>query len=347
MKTLSKISLLAVLTLAVLDCRSMEYSRYAEISDDYFLQYQAQPVEETQQSQPFMAIMALSAAPAAIITSQYPEIQSIANALNNNAEDIILWVKNNIKFEPYNGLVRGARITAIDRAGNSFDIAALTVAILRAAKHTSAGCVFVQKTLTLQEASDWLGIHQDFVESYLKGACCNYPQNVVSANQSSVTFPHVMVQVNGKLYDPSIKPYWRYTAASYTPDLAEIFSKMGGNDLPTNVSGVLVPTYKGDPTKMQSFKTYLSEQASILQSRILSNIDPNVAYDYSGLQAIGGREINKQGSLASENYLPPIENWPDGNIPTKYNATLTVSVGTISGTFSLPDIEAGKISIRF
>jgi len=368
MKTLFKISFATLLTLAMLDCRAGEVSRYAEIRDTLYLHQQEQTDMEDQdtsphQPQPFMAMMA--AAPTVNDGSDEPEIQSMARALNYDAENIILWVKNNIKFEPYNGLVRGPRITAIDRAGNSFDIAALTVAILRAAnkvtnKYPMVGFKFVQRTISLDEASNWLGIHSDYVKNYLINAYCeyaipdpNHPENdkyLVSVANNEITFPHVLVQVNGKLYDPAIKPYQRYTAVSYTPNLANILNAMGGTESLTNTSSGPVPTYKGDPSKMQSFKEYLSKEAFGLSA------DTNrFAGDKSGLQIIGGREIDRQDLLPDDSLAlaaaPEIEPWMDNNIPTKYYATLTVTVGSgatgTSYSFRLPDIEAGKIAIMF
>ncbi|OUS03834.1 hypothetical protein A9Q81_06815 [Gammaproteobacteria bacterium 42_54_T18] len=58
-------------------------------------------------------------------------IQEIAASLGFSAVNISNYVTNSIEFEHYAGLVKGAVGTFKDKAGNNFDHAALTVALLR------------------------------------------------------------------------------------------------------------------------------------------------------------------------------------------------------------------------
>ena len=61
-----------------------------------------------------------------------PEIQALADSLNNNVVEIYTWVHNNIRFIPSYGSIQGAQMTMETKRGNAMDTASLTIALLRA-----------------------------------------------------------------------------------------------------------------------------------------------------------------------------------------------------------------------
>ena len=70
----------------------------------------------------------LSASPEAPFT---PEITALARSLLNNPVLIYEHVRNNFKYEPYYGCIKGAAETLLEGAGNDADIASLAIALLR------------------------------------------------------------------------------------------------------------------------------------------------------------------------------------------------------------------------
>jgi RHS repeat-associated protein len=70
----------------------------------------------------------LSASPEALFT---PEITALARSLLNNPVLIYEYVRNNFKYEPYYGCIKGAAETLLEGAGNDTDIASLAIALLR------------------------------------------------------------------------------------------------------------------------------------------------------------------------------------------------------------------------
>ncbi|MFZ2653767.1 MAG: transglutaminase domain-containing protein, partial [Victivallales bacterium] len=60
-----------------------------------------------------------------------PEITALALSLQNNPVLIYEYVRNNFKYEPYYGCIKGAAETLCEGSGNDADIASLAIALLR------------------------------------------------------------------------------------------------------------------------------------------------------------------------------------------------------------------------
>ena len=67
-----------------------------------------------------------------------PQIQALADGLQDNPELIFNWVHDHIKFVLYFGSKKGANLTLLEKSGNDFDQSALLVAMLHAAGYTNA-----------------------------------------------------------------------------------------------------------------------------------------------------------------------------------------------------------------
>src|SRR5262249_46063957 len=77
-----------------------------------------------------------------------PFIVAQAQALNNDPNQIFAFVRDQVKFEVYNGSLRGARGTLWSMAGNALDRASLLVALLEASGFSAP---YVQGTTSLAQ----------------------------------------------------------------------------------------------------------------------------------------------------------------------------------------------------
>ena len=62
-----------------------------------------------------------------------PEIQALADGLQDNPVRIFNCVHDHIRFEFYFGSKNGAQLTLLEKSGNDLDQCALLMALLRAA----------------------------------------------------------------------------------------------------------------------------------------------------------------------------------------------------------------------
>lgn len=85
-----------------------------------------------------------------------PEIQALAQSLNNSPVEIYKWVRNQIDFIPTYGSLQGAQMTLDAKRGNAFDTASLLVALLRAAK-IPARYVYGTVQIPIEQVMNWVG----------------------------------------------------------------------------------------------------------------------------------------------------------------------------------------------
>ncbi|MGH7979144.1 MAG: transglutaminase domain-containing protein, partial [Limisphaerales bacterium] len=65
-----------------------------------------------------------------------PDIQALADGLQDDPVKIFNYVHDHIKFVLYFGSKKGAELTLLEKSGNDFDQCALLVALLRAAGYS-------------------------------------------------------------------------------------------------------------------------------------------------------------------------------------------------------------------
>ncbi len=98
------------------------------------------------------------------------EIQALASSLGNSAVRIYEYVRDNTTFEPYFGSLKGSQAALETLAGNDYDLASLTIALLRASNIPSR---YVRGTVKIptQRAQDWLSVRDpDAVNRLLNSA---------------------------------------------------------------------------------------------------------------------------------------------------------------------------------
>lgn len=145
-----------------------------------------------------------------------PDFASMAAGLNNDPDLIYQYVANTIQYLPTYGSQKGALTCMIDRTGNSFDQAALMVALLTAAGKT-AHFMFGQLKLTQAQAASWLGTDPTNIWA-ANNLLANggVPVNVLWDAPSSsyfLTLSHVWVKVditgsgNWYVFDPAFKQH--------------------------------------------------------------------------------------------------------------------------------------------
>lgn len=104
-----------------------------------------------------------------------PEITALAEALNKDVFQIFVWVRDNIAYNPYYGVKKGATLTLQERNGNDADTAALLVALLRAAGHNASyryGTVEVPVyDVSGVDMASWLGVqpYEGLIDPVLTG----------------------------------------------------------------------------------------------------------------------------------------------------------------------------------
>ncbi|HEY6871981.1 MAG TPA: transglutaminase domain-containing protein [Geobacteraceae bacterium] len=86
-----------------------------------------------------------------------PEIKAKAQELGNNPVKIYEWVRNNFRYEPYYGSLKGAQQTLLEISGNDFDQASLLIALLRAS-NIPARYVYGTIELPIDRVMSWLGV---------------------------------------------------------------------------------------------------------------------------------------------------------------------------------------------
>ena len=110
--------------------------------------------EPQQQTLEFSIESTPSGADADAIT---PEIQALADGLQNDAARIYEYCRNHIAFEPYWGSKKGATLTYLEGSGNAFDTSALMVALLRASGYENVKYRYGFIDVFDYNVQDWLG----------------------------------------------------------------------------------------------------------------------------------------------------------------------------------------------
>lgn len=137
-------------------------------------------------------------------TTVTPAVDQLAKQLHGDPVEIYEWVRNEIRFEPYYGIRKGADLTYLERSGSAADQAALLIALLRA---SGIHARFVQGVAQLPAATaaNWLGIDTDGGES-VEAA----PDILASGG-----IPTTQVRAGGKLVRVKFEHVW---AEAYVPN---------------------------------------------------------------------------------------------------------------------------------
>ncbi|MDR3615533.1 MAG: transglutaminase domain-containing protein [Candidatus Obscuribacterales bacterium] len=160
-------------------------------------------------------------------TVQGPQsIAELARALRNDPQKIYQFVHDNISWQAYWGLKKGALGCLVDGSGNSFDQSALLIALLRQAGYTAN---YVLGTIELQPAqyNNWFGTSGTDGTQAMNYCFDAYipAQWWLTGGIYSVQMSHVWVQctIGGTIYsfDPSCKTH------TWTAPIANLETVLG------------------------------------------------------------------------------------------------------------------------
>jgi hypothetical protein len=273
-------------------------------------------------------------------------IHALAQKLDGDPVKIYGWVRNNIRYQPYYGVRKGADQTLAEKAGSDADQAALLIALLH---DSGIHARFVQGTAELPaaKAANWLGVDPaagqrlDTAPDIL--ASGGVPTTQVRANGEFVRarFEHVWAeayvpndayrgaeeQLGGKTWlplDPSIKQneFTRPVAdfrALLTPAIEDWAHSFSEGAQAVGDYGIIAPPTAAMGEKTQALRDRLN---GVLQDH---GIDNNSTID----QVVGGTKIK----AGADTYLPSTTPFRARTVsgelrtlPSSLNASVSVAV---------------------
>lgn len=280
-----------------------------------------------------------------------PNLAELAAALNNDVDEIYRFVANSIGFLPTFGSQKGSLTTLIERMGNSFDQAALMVALLREAGKT-ANFVFGQLKLTTAQAAAWLGTDPGDI-----WAARNLLGNggiPVDVTWDPGTFTYhlllshcwVKVDVTGTgswyVFDPAFKSH-TFTAGE---DLATITGFDATTFETAALSGATVTSDYFQDVNTASVNSQIVD----LHDNLITWINTNKP-DATIKDLVGGKTIDpvvgviRNATLPYEDSSVAVVVWTD--IPNAYKTTFRVQYDTIDETFYSEDISSKNLTLFF
>src|SRR5579863_8443705 len=153
-----------------------------------------------------------------------PEIQALADGLEDDPLKIFNYVHDHIQHVLYFGSKKGAQLTLLEKSGNDFDQCALLVALLNAASYEDTAYEFGWMELPYdspdhQDLHHWLQLNLDntnwtYTTNYLANLIFSvrgYPAVAAIWDNNTYAFQRVWVsvEIDGTVYnlDPSFKVY--------------------------------------------------------------------------------------------------------------------------------------------
>jgi RHS repeat-associated protein len=295
-----------------------------------------------------------------------PEIQALADGMQDNPLKIYNYVHDHIRHVLYFGSKKGAQMTLLEKSGNDFDQCALLVALLRAAGYSDAGYQFGWMVLPYDstDGSDrdihhWLNLdltnsnwsattgYLDYLFRSLRGypiTAYNWGNNLYAMQRVWVT-----VTVGGTNYslDPAFKVTERISGVDLPTamgfSISGITNAAGGLDVgnsatnfySTNLTeSVLRGTLAGYTTNLLNYIQSSNPNASVEQILGGSYIVPSTNTTLSANLVFA--PTNMSGTM-------PVITWV--NEPTNMMATFAISyLGTNYQWFS-PQLQGQRLSL--
>lgn len=125
-----------------------------------------------------------------------PDIVAQASSLNGNPVAIYNWVRNNVQWQPTWGAIQSASQTLSSHKGNAFDIASLTIALLRASG-IPARYVIGTINVPADQFRNWAGGFQNIDSAIQFASAGGIPITAVTTSAGQITtvqMEHVWVE---------------------------------------------------------------------------------------------------------------------------------------------------------
>ncbi len=198
-------------------------------------------------------------------------ISDLARGLLFDWEQIFLFVANELDYEHYYGCKKGAHLTLLERRGNDADLAALTVALLRAAGYSAryqSGVLAMNWTdPTGYGMGNWLGVTELHAPTYTKRRGFPESYQTGSVHGFRRVWPQVQIAGLWRNLDPAYK--WRTrvlptlnvgTVSGYSRSALITASGITAGSNPDRASG-----------SQSGLDNYLTERANALLTSIQAN----------------------------------------------------------------------------
>ena len=305
-----------------------------------------------------------------------PEIQALADGLQDDPVRIFNYVHDHIRYVVYFGSKKGAQLTLLEKAGNDFDQCALLVALLRAAGYSNAAYQFGWMTLPFdnpdgshQDLHHWLGLNftnnnwaatSGYLNNFF-GFWRGYPGNVIYAysdqgdNHFAIQRVWVTLPLGGTTYllDPSFKVSEPIAGISLATAMGSdtstisnaLMTAAGGIDF-GNLSSLCYVTNLDEASLRGTLAGYTGNLLNFIQSNC-----PNASVE----QILGGQYIVPSTNTAlsqtllfptiNMNGTMPVIAWV--NEPTNIMATLTIKFATKSHTWFMPQLQGQRLSLIY
>lgn len=299
-----------------------------------------------------------------IAETNTPEIQELADSLQDNPVKIFNYVHDNIRYVLYFGSKKGAQLTLLEKSGNDFDQCALLVALLQAAGYGNAAYQF-----------GWMGIpydsgNQNDLHHWLNlslsntnwGYTSNYFSNFLGkrgystfsalSDSNTLAFQRVWVTLtlNSTNYylDPAFKVGVPITnifnlASAMGFSSNSLMSAAGGTDTSNYVSG-LNETNLGNS---------LTSYATNLLNTIQSNY-PNATVQQilSGQYIIPSTNTSLSQSLQFNTYPASSGGYTNNTVnwtyePTNLMSSLSITFAGTNYQCWMPQLQGRRLSLTF
>jgi hypothetical protein len=284
-----------------------------------------------------------------------PEIVALANALKNDPDLIYQYVHDNIEFDPLYGALKGPVGTLLDGRGDSFDQAALMVALLNQASLSNSAISNVlfeigTLNLTSAQAQSWLGVDSNPYSLCGVLAEGGIPAQAYPNCNSGIGHAWVKVSINGTAYvfDPAFKSHtWK---AGMVSSLASImgYSK---SQFTADAGSPTITSNSIQGVNRANLRNDLTAYSNNLASYIKTNLPAAGVSDIVG----GGTIIPSPFTITSGQTVRQTTNSNQGGTPTDYTsipsgyfATLSITLpGAAAQTYNSDDIYGHRLSIFF
>jgi RHS repeat-associated protein len=290
-----------------------------------------------------------------------PEIQALADGLQDDPVKIFNYVHDHIRFVLYFGSKKGANLTLLEKSGNDFDQDALLVALLRAAGYSNAayqfGWMFVP-----YDSTNHLDLHHCYqltlnntnwttTVSYLSDLLVTvrgYPLVYFLTDSNTVLLQRtwVTVSVGSTNYylDPSFKDYEPVSGINLQAAMG-----VSSNALMTAAAGTDTGTYVTNLNEAALRGTLAGYTTNFL-NYVQSNY-PNASVQ----QLLGGWQLipSTNTALSTSNLFStyvwggqmPILNW--ANEPTNIMSTLKITFAGTNYQWFIPQLEGQRLSLTY
>ncbi len=270
-----------------------------------------------------------------------PEIEALAEGLDNDPRLIYAYVLNSYDAVPVYGLMKNSRDTYYSKRGNPFDLAVLLSDLLRAAGYQTE-FVVARIEVPLADALNWVGAEIPPVLSHVLNVGGIYNEMI---GADVVRMKHVWVRANidGTWYalDPSFKPY----AYSQGIDLVPILGYTRDTHLAGALAGATVTAEYARNINTASISSNLTQYATNLAQYLRDNMPFASLAD-----VVGGRRIVTQTIDALPSRLPYDVETVLGtfaDLPSGVQYSLHVELPGLDYWTPVPEVAGDRITVSY